>query len=563
MNLYRTYSLFLILYLIVDTSTANAQIIYYHQYFDEINGALPVGCSAIDEDGATPSNPSLGATWITKIVGNDTIAVSTSSYTPADTANDWLILHNVPVPAGAVTELRWSARASNASLRDGYEVYISPNGSSINNFLMDSLVFVDTMASPIFTEQSVDISSFFGQVVNIAFRNNSYDKEALYIDDIYAIALPAFDISAFEGVPLYPEYTQMPISQLSSPPTLNLTGIARNNGGLTTNDVTMQINLYVDTFSTPIFSNSGYRDSILMSDTAQFNLGTYTPPSLTTATYTAEYIVSMNTTDAIPANDTLYQTFSITDSVWARDNGIVIEHISGTIGQTSVLGQNFEVTNTIGLAMLSFYIDNSNDQLTGQPIHAAVYDVQGNQPNNLIAVTDTVLVSQTASQWLQIPIHNGPVALTPNDYYIAVEQKDSSIMLGASSYIFTPNTTWQGSNGTWTLNENLGYELSYLLRMHLTTAPPITTIQNIDNSTLTLTVTPNPVQEQLTIHSNIPIKNITQYTILDILGNQIESGQLNWHSAHANLNFAKLSTGIYFIRMTMDNQIITKKIIKN
>lgn len=563
MKTIQTFYFLIILCMIVNLATTDAQIIYYHQYFDEINGVLPTGCSAIDGDGGIPSDPSYSTTWATKIVGNDTIVASTSSYMPADTANDWLILHNVPVPAGAVTELRWKARSSNPNTRDGYQVYISPNGSTVNNFLMDSLIFSDSMASPIFVEESVDISNFFGQVVNIAFRNNSYDKEALYIDDIYAIALPAFDISAFEAAPLFPAYTQMPINQLSSPPTLTLIGIARNNGGLTTDDVSMQINLYLDTFATPIFTASGFRDSILMSDTAQFMLGTYTPLSLAQATYTAEYIVHMNTTDAIPANDTLYQTFSITDSVWARDNGVVQENLSGTAGQSSVLGQNFEVNSPTGLAMVSFYIDNNSNQLTGQAVYAAVYDVTGNQPSNLIAVSDTLIVSQTGGQWLTIPVHNGPIALSSGNYFIAVAQQDSAIMLGASSHIFTPNTAWQGSNGSWNLNETLGYNLSYLLRMHLTNSPIITNTKDIKEAALMLKVSPNPVQDWLTIQGNIPLKKSTQYTILDILGNCIQSGQLNWSSSNTTLNLANLPTGIYFIKIDIDDQIITTKIIKN
>ncbi|MCP4442799.1 MAG: T9SS type A sorting domain-containing protein [Aureispira sp.] len=541
----------------------DAQIIYYHKHFDEINGVLPTGCSAIDEDLATPSNLAYGATWITKIVGNDTVAVSTSSYSPADTASDWLILHNVPVPAGAVTELRWDAMATDPNNRDGYEVYISTTGDSIHNFLASSPVFIDSAASPFFTQQSIEISSYFGQLVDIAFRNNSYDRDALYLDDIYAIALPAFEISPFESAPLYPQYSQVPINQLSGPPTLELKGTVRNNGGLQTSNVGMRINLYANGNSTVVFTGYASIDSLEMSDTAQFLIGQYTPPSLALGYYTAEYIVSMNETDAIPENDTLYQTFSITDSIIARDNSIASEYLSGNLGQASILGQNFDINTTTGLDAISFYVDNTNNQLLGQPIHAVVYDVIGNQPNSLIAVTDTTIITQSGGQWVQLPINNGPIALSAGQYYAGIAQTDSLIMLGASPNLFTSNTVWQNSNSTWTLNETLGYELSYLVRMHLTDTPPITNVLEVSSPKLTIQLSPNPCHSQLTIQSNSLAKKTAQYTIIDILGNSIEKGLLEWNQQETTLDISTISVGVYFIKLTIDKESISKPFIKN
>ncbi len=148
----------------------------------------------VDRDGLTPSADmasygfSVGKGWIAAIPSGETntAACSTSWYSPAGTADDWLITPSITLPADqADIVLRWRAKASDKRHRDGYAVYLTVGEAiSPEEFTSQPILSVEEEES-VWTERKVSLAEYQGQTITLAWVNNSTDKSRLYIDDIY------------------------------------------------------------------------------------------------------------------------------------------------------------------------------------------------------------------------------------------------------------------------------------------------------------------------------------------------------------------------------------------
>lgn len=121
----------------------------------------------------------------------DSAAFSTSWYSPADTADDWMWTPPITL-TGNNLRLKWKAVAYDRDYRDGYEVRImqSPNvptggdGVMGNQVTHSTLLFSTTSEDTLWTDHEVNLNNYANQTVRIAFRNTSYDMFLLLIDDV-------------------------------------------------------------------------------------------------------------------------------------------------------------------------------------------------------------------------------------------------------------------------------------------------------------------------------------------------------------------------------------------
>jgi Cleaved Adhesin Domain len=165
------------------------------------------------------------------------VAWSTSWYSPAGTADDWMWTPLIAIPAGAA--VFWRAIATDPDSRDGYEVRVMtaasgpPTGGtgSIGNQITSSVqVFSLAAENASWTSRNVSLAAFDGQSVYIAFRNNSNDRNILAIDDV-AVLVPGPNAIAQAGIPYY---SRVPSGMAFSPP---LTASVRSNGDSALSDV--------------------------------------------------------------------------------------------------------------------------------------------------------------------------------------------------------------------------------------------------------------------------------------------------------------------------------------
>ncbi len=161
-------------------------------YLEQFETGWPAGYQRFSNDPFTPApavNPPWTGTnataWLNIDADNDGDgeAVSTSWHTVVGAADDWMITSALGVlPANQ--RLFWDAEALDATFPDGYEVRISNTQLPANAGNYATVLFSTAAENAFITTRSVDLSSYAGQTVYIAFVNNSTDMFLLSIDNI-------------------------------------------------------------------------------------------------------------------------------------------------------------------------------------------------------------------------------------------------------------------------------------------------------------------------------------------------------------------------------------------
>lgn len=171
-----------------------AQVIFS----EDFENGMPSSFRLIDGDGRTP-NPLVGYVtdaWVAypdfADTGN-TVAVSTSYYTPVGRADDWMITPLIHLDSFCV--LQWKAEAFSANYPDGYQVRIAIAGRDTADFLANTPLFSIWNEHTVRTARRIDLaaSGYASRDVYIAFRNNSNDMWTLIVDDIQVKNRPLLD----------------------------------------------------------------------------------------------------------------------------------------------------------------------------------------------------------------------------------------------------------------------------------------------------------------------------------------------------------------------------------
>src|ERR1041385_6685204 len=227
-----------------------------------------------------------------------------------------------------------------------------PTGSTgnIGNMATNSTVIFSTAAeASSWTAHTVNLSSYSGQTIRIAFRNNSNDKFLLLIDDVN-VQVQINDDAGLTAIDTA-NYTIEPKSEGT---TDNISASVHNFGLNTLSNVQLKLNVYDGTLS-QIYTNTGTALSTLNSNaTAILSAGTYTPPAIPD-NYTYQYVVIHSGPDQVPGNDTMYRYVSVNDSIYARDNGVITGSLGIGAGNGGYLGQQFQVVNQGKLSSVTFY----------------------------------------------------------------------------------------------------------------------------------------------------------------------------------------------------------------
>ncbi len=484
--------------LILFYNVSNAQVVFL-ETFDNIAGdntggpgtySFPTGWFLRNVDNSTPNAAVSYVTdsWTRRedFANNvaDSCAFSTSWYTPAGISNDWMWTPAITsLPANS--ELTWNAVTYDAAYPDGYEVRIMtagpPTGGAgvIGNQITGSTVLFSVVAeNTTWTSHSVSLSSYAGQTVYIGFRNNSNDKFILLIDDVKVEALTAFDAS-IASVPSFSEYTIIPESQQ---PSFTLSAEVDNGGSSPVTGVVLNGEVFNSSLNSVFNSNSPALPTLASGATSILttaNTWTPTAPDV----YNVFYSVSINESDANPANDTISgQTIIISDTTMARDNGTPTGALGIGAGVTGYLGNQFDISQPTELSSVSLFLTS---QLATSSVGIAVFGMVAGVPSNLLYSSPTLVLPTDTSGWLTFEVSPGtPLTLAPGTYLVAAVETDSTLALGITTSIFTPGTCWVdwvgNPNGTWTNVETFGanFARTFLVRANLqsacTTFPTVT-----------------------------------------------------------------------------------------
>jgi len=147
-------------------------------------------------------------------------------------------------------------------------------------------------------------------------------------------------------------------------------------------------------------------------------------------------------------------------------------------------------------------------------------------------------------------------------------------------------TVEEGDNIAFTMSPNSGYSIEYVLVDGVNVGTdatyqfidvtsdhtiavkfkPNTAIEEWKVESGELKIYPNPTRGQLQVTIADQARNelqVTSYEIFDVMGKKLLTSPLSLTSPETTLNISHLPNGIYFLKITTENGIITKKIIKN
>ncbi|MGB1211453.1 MAG: choice-of-anchor J domain-containing protein [Lacinutrix venerupis] len=546
-----------LLLLLLSINVTFAQVLFE----DDFDGSGPglAGWTLYDEDGLTPnaSVAQFTSAWIEADDFDNTgdvVAMSTSWYDPAGTADDWMVTPAITLTGNAV--LTWEEEAQDAGYPDGYEVRVSTTGNAVADFT--DVVYSTTAASgAVWSTQSVDLTAYTGSTIYIAWRNNSTDQFVLMINNVSVEVPPAFDVAITSSGELQNQYTQIPLEQISSIGT-NAT-IQNTQAGAVTNAIaTVTV---TDATNATVYTESSAPYSIAGNATQDVTFTGFTPTAV--GTYSTTYTVTITEADGDATNNTFTTMDTVvTTNTYARDDNTVTGTLGIGAGTSGQLGQQFDVLVTEDISSVTFQLEDTNGELAGTTTYVTVWDMVGGVPNAIIAQTDPVTLV-AGSNVYTAPIAVEPYTLAPGQYLVAIEEGAFNITLATTTQIFTPGTTWvnwpTNPNGTWSNNEDFNFNVSYLLRPNF--QDENLSVDSFSINNITIGLFPNPASNMLTI-SNPNQEQLEQATITDITGRVVKTYNLNGTvENNTTIDVSSLSSASYFMTIKSNTGAVTKQLI--
>lgn len=252
-------------------------------------------------------------------------------------------------------------------------------------------------------------SAIAGNPANVTIRfvwdglmngpNTNYVEYGWYIDDVQIIEGASYD-AAIEGGAFNSDglsYYQVPLSQLTA---IEFSGEVFNNGALTHTGLNLIAtvekngNVYTGT-SSSINLAPGARDTLQAS--TLFVPNSNPTPSTGLGVYNVTYTFQgANPDDLNAGNDTIIDAFEVTNSVYARDNGIqssVITNFASNTGQQFKIGNQMKTFGSGFMNQLSIKVSDDVNNV-GKLISGEVYRLTS---NGYVLVGSTVFHSVTAA----------------------------------------------------------------------------------------------------------------------------------------------------------------------
>ena len=300
--------------LVAGFGASQAQQTFYSEDFSNAQGgAIPATMTSLDEDGDTYE-------WLTNDYGDAQGVVATSASWLGGgvgplTPDNWMITPAIDLTGATGTVVaEWKAFGQDQNWADeNYTVYVS-TGNTINDFTSSTTSFNEILGASNgeYVSRSLDVSSFSGQTVYIAFRHhNVTDQFRLNLDDIVVREVAPADV----------ELTSISILERTTTANVDVEGEVYNNGASAITALDIE---WTDGTNT-------YTDNV-----TGLNIpfgGTYAfthPDQLSVAggtNYDIEVSVSVPN-DANTANNTLNQ--KVYGLTFESANAVVVEEGTGT-----------------------------------------------------------------------------------------------------------------------------------------------------------------------------------------------------------------------------------------
>ena len=418
---------------------------------------------------------------------------------------------------------------------------------------------------------TIDLTAYVGEPqVWIAFRQNDAGAWAtgLGVDNVSIenTLAPEPDASV-AGV--LGEYTIVPLTQVGS--AIATSAVITNSGNADITNAVVSSTVYDGAMNVLHTETSAPVASIAPAGSETVSLTGYTPTAVDA--YMVLHIVTIDEADVASGNDSTMYTFVVSDSVYARDNGVVEGGLGFTADATNPvveadLGQAFEVVATDTLSSVSMLITNTGGSNEGTVLTASIYEVDATtgEPTNEIGTTAAVTIDATENAFWDCPILNGLI-LNPGTYVIVANQPADNLGLGYTSSIFTEGTTWNQSTTLatgWANNETYNFLVSFLLRANFGEVVESTVGLDEVNSS-EISIYPNPSTGSFNLNiSNVNTASV-DVEITDVSGKVILNNTYNTTNGSVNesINISNVEDGVYIVRVNGGQSIVKRIVVSN
>ena len=416
-----------------------------------------------------------------------------------------------------------------------------------------------------------DLTAYVGQSgVWVAFRQDDGGAWAsgFCVDNVSISNATAPEPDA-SVAPVLGEYTIVPLTQVGSP--IATSAVITNSGNADITNAVVSSTVYDGAMNVVHTETSAPVASIAVAGSETVTLTGYTPMAVDA--YMVQHIVTIDEADVASGNDSTMYTFVVSDSVYARDNGVVEGGLGFNADATNPvveadLGQSFEVVATDTLSSVSMLITNPGGSNEGTVLTASIYEVDATtgEPTNEIGTTAAVTIDATENAFWDCPILNGLI-LNPGTYVIVANQPADNLGLGYSSSIFTEGTTWNQSTTLatgWANNETYNFLVSFMLRANFGEVVESTVGLDEVNSS-EISIYPNPS----TGNFNLNISNVNTASvdveITDVSGKVILSNAYNTNNGSVNesINISNVDDGVYIVRVNGGQSMVKRIVISN
>ncbi|MCF6131972.1 T9SS-dependent choice-of-anchor J family protein [Flavobacterium wongokense] len=488
--------------------TANSQVVF-SENFDGIGPGMS-GWTLYNVDGLTPNAgvAFVNAAWVaTPSEFDNNVAMSTSWYTPAGTSNDWLVSPAITLPAGT-NMLYWDGLTYDPTYPDSYKVYISTTGNAVGDFT--ELLNVDPEDTTDWVRHALDLSNFSGQTVYIAFQNYSSDMYLLALDNI-AVINNDICIAPDRGITS---------STTTTTATIEWTGVGDFDVAL----------------GTPGFTPT-------VTDTA--NGGpTYTATGLTPNTRYQFYVRGMCGSQWIGP----YSVFTANTLPYAYGFDTV-----GGFAQDGWSG-GFSLGTTAANAQAGtqyVFSNNSTTAATNRSVFTRPISMQAGQQATVSFWHRES--SATANRSLRLRVYP-PGATTGTVVWTGTALSSNTAYVQVTAPVFTATTA-----GTYffEFNDFSGAGAASTLRLDsVAITTNLATSEVLANN---FSVYPNPANNVINFSNTInAVVNTVEMS--DLNGRVVKSSKVN--ATEGQISISDLAAGVYMMKISTDQGVATKKVVK-